>query len=108
MLILLLQETWTSVLHHVCGEHIWSDGECKHGPLTETEPKTPLDRNSKAMTALREIVLDRKFIPSLVYCQISVSALVPEKFIQLYNSSLYFLENKSSHCITFCCGGNSA
>eukprot|EP00112_Aurelia_sp_Birch-Aquarium-sp1_P013136 Seg2779.3 transcript_id=Seg2779.3/GoldUCD/mRNA.D3Y31 product="hypothetical protein" protein_id=Seg2779.3/GoldUCD/D3Y31 len=60
-----LKVTWTNLLHHVCGEHVWSDGECKHGPPTDAEPKTPLKRDGKAMIALREIVWDKKFLSSL-------------------------------------------
>ena len=29
---ILLQDTWFGVLHHVCGEHSWGGGECKHDP----------------------------------------------------------------------------
>lgn len=28
---------WIGVIHHVCGEHEWENGECSHGQLTEVE-----------------------------------------------------------------------
>ena len=49
------------MLHHVAGEHEWADGECNHGPLVETETdKVFLDKNSKALEAIRKIVTDPK------------------------------------------------
>ena len=60
-----IQDSRVGVLHHVCGEHEWSLGSCKHGPLTENEPKKVLDKNSKTMEALRDIVWDKRFIKSL-------------------------------------------
>lgn len=50
----------------MAGEHEWADGECNHGPLVETETdKIFLDKNSKALEALRKIVTDTKFLKSL-------------------------------------------
>ena len=48
------------------GEHEWADGECLHGPLTETEAhKTCLEKDSKAMEALRNVVMDPRFVKTL-------------------------------------------
>ena len=48
------------------GEHEWADGECMHGPLTETEAqKTYLEKDSKAMEALRKVVMDPRFVKTL-------------------------------------------
>ena len=46
---------WLSVLHHVCGEHEWADGECTHGPLVSTENgKAFLEMDSKPHKAVRQ------------------------------------------------------
>ncbi|XP_068709173.1 uncharacterized protein [Montipora foliosa] len=60
-----LKETWVGVLHHVCGEHTWATGQCKHDPLGDESAKKYLEKNSKAMAALRKIVLDPKWLSSL-------------------------------------------
>ena len=50
----------------MCGEHKWAESECKHGPQAEEdESKPPLAKSSKAMEALRKIVLDVKWLKSL-------------------------------------------
>ena len=59
------KETWVGVLHHVCGEHTWPTGQCKHDPLGDESAKKYLEKNSKAMAALRKIVLDPKWLSSL-------------------------------------------
>ena len=53
------------MLHHVCGEHTWATGQCKHDPLGDESAKKYLEKNSKAMAALRKIVLDPKWLRSL-------------------------------------------
>lgn len=54
------------MLHHVAGEHEWAEGECNHGPLVETEKdKTFLAKNSKALEAIRKIVIDPRFLKTL-------------------------------------------
>ena len=51
---------WLGVLHHVVGEHEWSDGECSHGPLSASEPAKPLlEKGSKAMEALTKVIFDK-------------------------------------------------
>ena len=56
-----VQNKWFGVLHHVVGEHEWHDGQCSHGPLTSAENGKPLlDKGSKAMDALRKVIMDRK------------------------------------------------
>ena len=56
---------WVGVLHHVCGEHTWATGQCKHDPLGDERAKKYLEKNSKAMEALRKIFLDPKWLSSL-------------------------------------------
>lgn len=56
---------WLGVLHHVCGEHSWAGGSCKHNDLQEEKP--PMKKASKEMDALREVVLDKKLVKSLKY-----------------------------------------
>ena len=64
--IVTYQDSWFGVLHHVCGEHEWADGECDHGPLVEEEGgKTMLPKNSKAMEAIRKVVIDPRFLSTL-------------------------------------------
>eukprot|EP00111_Clytia_hemisphaerica_P012466 TCONS_00036573-protein len=58
---------WLGVLHHVCGKHVWAGGQCSHGDLKDEASKKPLDKNSKAMEALRNAVLDKTFIDSLKF-----------------------------------------
>ena len=54
------------MLHHVAGEHEWAEGKCNHGPLVDTEmDKIFLDKNSKALEAIRKIVTDPKFLKAL-------------------------------------------
>lgn len=48
------------------GEHEWADGECMHGPLAATEAdKTCLEKDCKAMEALRKVVMDPRFVKTL-------------------------------------------
>ena len=50
----------------MAGEHEWADGECNHGSLVETEKEKPiLNKNSKALNAIRKVVTDPKFLKSL-------------------------------------------
>ena len=50
----------------MCGEHSWAESACRHGPHVETEnSKKPLSKSSKAMAALRKIVLDKKWLVNL-------------------------------------------
>lgn len=57
-----LKEVWFGVLHHVCGEHKWAEGECRHSlEETPSNGKTYLKRSSKALAALRK---DWSFIKS--------------------------------------------
>ena len=67
-LFICFQDSWFGVLHHIAGEHEWIDGECEHGPLVANEEgKTYLNKNSKAFEAVRNIVLDQRFLKSLHY-----------------------------------------
>ena len=59
---------WLRIIHHVCGEHEWEDGECSHRQLTEAEDgKTILAKDSKAAEELRKIVFDGEWLKSLQY-----------------------------------------
>nr|XP_006818210.1 PREDICTED: uncharacterized protein LOC102808608 [Saccoglossus kowalevskii] len=62
---------WGGLLHHVVNEHEWSltvdqagTGQCLHGPLTEEASGDGewLQRGSKALDALRNIVFDKRFL----------------------------------------------
>ena len=59
---------WLEVLHHVVGEHVWSDGQCSHGPLTASETaKSLLQKGSKAMEAPTNVVFNKKWLESLIF-----------------------------------------
>ena len=63
-----VQNKWFGVLHHVVGEHEWHDGQCSHGPLTSAENGKPLlDKGSKAMDALRKVIMDKRWVESLIF-----------------------------------------
>lgn len=56
---------WPWIIHHVCGEHEWEDGECFHGQFTREEgDKEILAQDSKAADELRKIVFDPDWITS--------------------------------------------
>ena len=62
------KDMWMGVVHHICGEHEWLQGECSHGPLTcQEEGKTCLQKDSKAHQAVRDIVFDKEWLRSLVF-----------------------------------------
>ena len=62
----VIQDKWIAIIHHVCEEHEWEDGECSHGQLTETEGgKTILAKDFQAAEELRKIVFDRDWLKSL-------------------------------------------
>lgn len=66
--IIHLQEVWFGVLHHVCGDHKWAEGECKHFPEeTPSNGKTYLKKSSKPLAALRKVVLDKKWLSNLAF-----------------------------------------
>ena len=59
---------WFGVLHHLVGEREWHDGQCSHGPLTAAENGKPiLDKGSKAMEALRKVIMDKRWVESLIF-----------------------------------------
>ena len=59
---------WIGVIHHVCNEHEWVDGQCFHGPLTsQEEGKTYMEKDSKPHKAVRDIILDRDWLRTLVF-----------------------------------------
>lgn len=61
-----LQDDWLGIVHHVTGEHEWADGQCNHGQLIEAEHDAPLlQKDSKAHEAIRNVVLDPRFLNTL-------------------------------------------
>ena len=67
-LVSYVQNKWFGVLHHVVGEHEWHDGQCSHGPLTAAENGKPLlDKGSKAMDTLRKVIMDKRWVESLIF-----------------------------------------
>ena len=56
---------WNSILHHIINEHEWADGQCMHGPLMKQ--KNYLERDSTAMSELRKIVMDVKWLRTLPF-----------------------------------------
>ena len=59
---------WLGVIHHVCGEHEWVEGECSHGPLVSTEEgKTFLEMDSKSHKAVHDTVMDRTRLKTLAF-----------------------------------------
>ncbi|XP_041952905.1 uncharacterized protein LOC121712884 isoform X3 [Alosa sapidissima] len=55
-------QLWIGVVHHVCNEHKWAMGVCKHGPLPADTDKTWIERDSKAHKALVEIILRKRWL----------------------------------------------
>ena len=63
-----VQNKWFGVLHHLVGEHERHDGQCSHGPLTAAENGKPiLDKGSKAMEALRKVIMEKRWVESLIF-----------------------------------------
>ncbi|PFX15418.1 hypothetical protein AWC38_SpisGene20363 [Stylophora pistillata] len=63
-----LKEVWFGVLHHVCGEHKWAEGECRHSPEeTPSNGMTYLTKSSKALAAIIKVVLDKKWLSNLAF-----------------------------------------
>ena len=61
-------DLWLGIVHHVCGEHKWNEGQCSHGPLIEMEGgKEYLEIDSKAAKELKKILLDREWLKSLEF-----------------------------------------
>lgn len=56
------------MLRHVCGEHEWALGRCEHEAQDDAADNTGrkyLAKDSKALPALRKIVLDPKWLQTL-------------------------------------------
>ena len=63
-----MQEMWIGVIHNVCGEHEWENGECSHRELTKVEEgKQILAKDSKAAKELCKIVLDAEWLKKNLY-----------------------------------------
>ena len=59
---------WQDVLHHVVGEHEWSDGQGPHSPLVLSDTDKPLlGKGSEALEALTKVILDKRWLESLVF-----------------------------------------
>lgn len=83
-----LKEMWIGVIHHVCGEHEWENGECSHGQLTDVEEgKEILAKDSKAAEELRKIVFDAEWLKSL------------QHYVRFRHTSK--LENFNSMCLKY-------
>ncbi|CAB3982210.1 Hypothetical predicted protein [Paramuricea clavata] len=61
-----MKRMWINLLKHVCNVHEWYGGKCSHGPLNESD-HTWLEPDSPPLQALREIVLDKKFLKSFPF-----------------------------------------
>ena len=56
------------VLRHAVGEHEWSDGQCSHSPLILSDTdKLLLGKGSKTIEALAKVILDKRWLESLVF-----------------------------------------
>lgn len=62
------------MLHHIVDEHEWvlsdgkSDGKCDHGVLEDNERNKPwLVKDSKPHKALRNIILNKRFLNEVHY-----------------------------------------
>ena len=67
--MLIFQQTWFAVIHHVCGEHQWAGGAWKRS-TEEAGPgeKTYLQKSSKAAAAsLRKTVFDKQSLNNLEF-----------------------------------------
>ena len=62
----ILQTKWLALLHHVVGDHEWATGKCEHDHM-ESDNKTPLERTSKAMEVLRNIVMNPLLLEDFPY-----------------------------------------
>ncbi|KAL2102342.1 hypothetical protein ACEWY4_001510 [Coilia grayii] len=66
-----LRRRWTSLLHHICGEHVWEqDGRrwaCPHPALSpeEQQKKRWLHKDSDAFRGLQAIVEDKRLLKDL-------------------------------------------
>ena len=73
--VFILQEMRIGILHHVVNEHEWvleednNGGECDHAPLNEDERSKPwLKKDSPPHKALTKIILDKRFLNTILYC----------------------------------------
>ena len=54
--------------YHVVGEHEWSDGQCSHSLLVLSDTDKPLlGKGSEAIEALTKVILDKRWLESLVF-----------------------------------------
>lgn len=67
----LLQEKWTSIIHHTANIHNWTGNnkfhQCSHPALSATERQTKqwLKVGSKAHDTLKDVVLDKKLLKDI-------------------------------------------
>ena len=64
---LVLQDMLRGILHHVVDKHEWLDGECQHGEIPVESQKAWLTPDSPAHIGLRKVVLDTRFLHTLVH-----------------------------------------
>ncbi|CAB4019259.1 Hypothetical predicted protein [Paramuricea clavata] len=62
-----LKTDWVHVLKHVANIHSWYNGQCSHGPLDDVSEREWINKDSAPMQALRNIVLNKKFLKSLPF-----------------------------------------
>jgi len=96
-----LKNAWFGVLHHVVGGHEWHDGQCSHGPLTAAESgKQLLDKGSKSMEALQKVVMDKRWVESLIF----YVWFKHTSFLENFNSMMlkYAPKRNSFDFIAFC------
>lgn len=55
------------ILHHVCNEHEWTGGACKHADLNEEHELPWFAEKDPDFKALQQVLLDTKFLGSLKY-----------------------------------------
>jgi hypothetical protein len=65
--ILFIKTEWINVLKHVTNVHTWYNGQCSHGPLDDVGERQWINKDLAAMQALRDIVLDKKFLKTLPF-----------------------------------------
>lgn len=96
-----MKNKWFGILHHVVGEHEWHDGQCSHGALTAAETGKPLlEKGSKAMDVLRKVIMDKRWVESLIF----YVWFKHTSFLENFNSMMlkYAPKRNSFAFIAFC------
>ena len=57
---------WVGVMHHVCEDHYWAEGQCQHEPMSD--PGAGKQWIDPAATAAEtDLVFDRRWLNFLSY-----------------------------------------